>query len=387
MTDLSAFYHQAKTPADDSADGRSAQPVESTDSVAQKLWDDTRSKTSPDTLTRKYQEVNFGYAPLPSLYRVKSGDTLNSIARRALNSCTEVEANNERVENAWRQIARDNQIKTPKQLKPGTQLAIDGKLVSNGVEADRPKLIADMPLETYSRGGEQHRFDTAKRVIEALPTGMQDFLKAAGVKLQISADFCHEAPAAAMTTPRGYGNGETNLMSPASYSPITNTVHIRQTVENEKGQKFWIMPDDLAESVRHETGHALDKALGSFSRSQEFAEAYAKDTSQLNEAKRKQLAYYLTDSTAGQSESNEAVAKSETFAQVFSALFTSEKTVSDPKDPILRNNKAFLLDFPAVSRLVKARVDKLENSRAGVANPSEDFQQRFSPQDLPKKPE
>jgi hypothetical protein len=310
----------------------------------------------------------------PSIYRTRPGDTVASVAAQGLNSCRDedkpVYATSEQIKAAAEGIAQENGLLVDQPLKQGSTIIIDGRFVAPDRIPDKPVPVPGMPLETFSLGGEEHRFETAKQVLQALPTGMQDFLQAGGTTLIVSADFCHEFPSKAMTTPLGYADGETYLRSPATYSRAENQIVVRQMVANEKGERFWVLNDSLAASVRHETGHAVDHLLGDFSEGSEFSQAYASDVANLTAKQQTELSYYLIGSNDSKAI---VVGQNETFAQVFSALYTSEKTVVDRNDTIYRDNKAMLAAFPKVAALIQRKLAILENGRTGPADPSDDF--------------
>lgn len=292
-----------------------------------------------------------------STYTVAEGDTVTSIAQRSLNSCLAPDdykhkADTRQIETAAKQIAADNKLDNPSELSPGDELIVDGNLVSPSLYSDQQKLAKDMPIDAYVMGADSNRLTRAEDVLKSLPKSVQNLLRDHGVALVVSRDLCHEEPSLAMDTPRGYAQGDTRLQAPAEYDSTTRELSIRQNYKLEDGTTKIASADDFADSIRHESGHAVDESLGDLSHSKEFEDAYKKDTAALTPKQKVMHSYYLI----GANGNDDMTGREETFAQVFAASYKDSKLTTNPDDQSHRNDKSILKAFPSVERVIRERL-------------------------------
>lgn len=296
-----------------------------------------------------------------STYTVAEGDTVSSIAQRSLNSCLAPDdykhkADTSQIERAAKQIAADNKLDNSNQLSPGDELIISGNLVSPNLYGDKQKLAHDMPVDTYVMGADSNRLTRAEDVIKSLPNSVQNLLRDHGVALVVSRDLCHEEPSLAMDTPRGYDQGDTREQAPAEYDPVTRELSIRQNYKLADGTSKVASADDFADSIRHESGHAVDESLGDLSHSKEFEDAYKKDIAALTPKQKELLSYYLI----GAKSKDDMTGREETFAQVFAASYKDSKLITNPDDQSHSTDKSILKAFPSVERVIR---EKLKDNR------------------------
>ncbi|HEY9775159.1 MAG TPA: hypothetical protein V6C81_15445 [Planktothrix sp.] len=133
-----------------------------------------------------------------------------------------------------------------------------------------------------------------KRVGEAyahLPPGVRKVLDKNGTQI-VTAGKISEVHPEWKGTPRGYPPGSTfdNCDGVYDGTKIIIPEHADAVQQDPEGV------------LRHEAGHAFDKALGNYSHSKEFEDAYQRDLAKLTPEQRKQLDYYLQNGEAGPEE-------------------------------------------------------------------------------------
>jgi len=319
--------------------------------------DDDGTKDQLGSVYNKAKKTSVFRDRPDSVYSVYDGDTLNGIAEKSLNSClapddSKGRADAGQIEKAAARIAKENELPAGAKLESGDELVIPGNLVAPGRYGDQQKMVKGMPLPTSNMGADSDRLVRTKEVLNSMPEPVLDLLKDSGVKVVVSHDLCHEEPSQAMDTPRGYGYGETAEQSPAEYDPDAKELRVRQNYKLHDGTTKVSSADDFADSVRHESGHAVDAALGEISHTKQFEDAYQKDVAALSQEQRDEFDYYLI----GSENKEDLTGREETFAQAFAAGLKDEKLTSNPDDATHETDRNFLKAFPNVEKLVKEKL-------------------------------
>ena len=296
-----------------------------------------------------------------SNYSVKDGDNLYKIADQALGSCSVENPTPAKIMAASQVIADENGMTDSGKLKPGENLSINGNLVAPGRYAEEPQTVENQPLEIKSAGASPNRIERIKEVLSSIPENITAFLHESGVSVLASLELCSESPSLAMETPRGYENGSLASESPAIFDPETDTVIVRQKFSDGKDEVI-ASPDDYADSIRHEVGHALDKSLGDISHNAVFAEAYKADIANMTAAQKEDLSYYVYDTD----DSDSYIGQEEAFAQIFSAVYKDESLARNPEDPIHEEHQKILKAFPRLAETMRSQFKMLfpENAKS-----------------------
>jgi len=149
-----------------------------------------------------------------------------------------------------------------------------------------------------------------KSVVSSLPPKVLGTLKAGGEKFVFARDMAHAAPEIANDTPRGWTEGMTWSHADGAHHGGRNEI-IACEFRKHQGSDEWVKSGRIGGTLRHETGHGFDAALGYASRTDEFTRAYASDVAKMDGVvKVAFMSYYLQSHGAGQSE-----AFAELFAQ------------------------------------------------------------------------
>jgi len=144
-----------------------------------------------------------------------------------------------------------------------------------------------------------------------IPDDIKKALNDNGVKFQIGEKVTQVLPELKGVHPRGWPKGSTWDSAEGLYRQADKTV---LNCENVRpiGQKVF-QKNNRPESIfKHETGHAVDKAvLDKFSHTDNFADAWMTDAMNLSEKQKRTHSYLLQKGNAG---------REETFAEIFSDL-------------------------------------------------------------------
>jgi len=197
----------------------------------------------------------------------------------------------------------------------------------------------ELPVEVRHASPEfakevQKQFDT-------LPGNVRRLLAHAGYKLVVAGKTSDAYPALKGVTPRGWPPGTTWDDADATNQRSTKEITINETYHNNKTNKFERNPR-VEGGVKHETGHAVDIALGDYSHTDEFKKAYDQDVARMTPAERARFKYLLQPGQAGHEE---------TFAELFGAINGSSANAKE--------TQALLNDFPAVKALIQRRLAQL----------------------------
>ncbi|MBN9395602.1 MAG: hypothetical protein J0H83_10190 [Candidatus Melainabacteria bacterium] len=100
--------------------------------------------------------------------------------------------------------------------------------------------------------------------------------------------------------PRGWPPGSTWDSVDGAYSPSRKAIVVAEEVKDTN--QNWVKSRRMEPVLRHEVGHAVDDALGGFSKSQTFKDAYDADVPGISKADQISLEYFLQPGDAGRSE-------------------------------------------------------------------------------------
>lgn len=138
--------------------------------------------------------------------------------------------------------------------------------------------------------------------------------------------------------PRGWPPGSTWDSVDGAYSPSRKAIVVAEEVRDTN--QNWVKSRRMEPVLRHEVGHAVDDALGGFSKTQPFKDAYDADVPGINKADQATLEYFLQPGDAGRSEAfAESVANKNggstggtTFEKSFAkTIDTADKAIKDYK--------------------------------------------------------
>lgn len=162
----------------------------------------------------------------------------------------------------------------------------------------------------------QNFTDKIDRAFLDLPPEVRQLLKSKGYRMVIGDNVVDVKPSLKGVEPRGHGPGAKWDYVEGFQDPVQKIAVVTEHFENRNDGK--IMETQRAEGVmRHEVGHAVDGALGDFSTSKKFGDAYSEDIAAIDKnmsaAEKAQLEYFLQagNGNAGQSEA---------FAELFGIL-------------------------------------------------------------------
>jgi hypothetical protein len=143
----------------------------------------------------------------------------------------------------------------------------------------------------------------AKRVGAAyarIPDGVRALLDRSGYDVATCRQYLDLHPDLKGQTPRGYPAGSSEAAAQGVFEAEDKRIVVPERPEA-------VAAADPVGIVRHEVGHAFDDALGNYSQSKEFRDAYNRDLDKmnlehLNGLSEEQLEYYLQDHGAGAQE-------------------------------------------------------------------------------------
>lgn len=271
---------------------------------------------------------------------VKDGDTMWGIARETLRHGKEpgYKPSNREIDAAVKRLIKENpQIKDPNQIRQGRDTVNIPKDMIKEIPQVTPSDGPKIKVENRGNPGASDAFrEQIQKQVDQLPAGVRRLLEANGTKIVVGDKVSGVYPELKGVQPRGWPPGSTWDNADGLYSPGDKTAVVTERrVDDGKDVK-----NERAEGVfKHEVGHAVDHAMGNFSQTDEFKEAYDKDVANLSAADKAKLAYLLQPGNAG---------KSETFAEVFGAINGSSANPSETADT--------LRQFPNVAKLLQRKV-------------------------------
>jgi hypothetical protein len=181
--------------------------------------------------------------------------------------------------------------------------------------------------------------DFARKVVESIPDPVHRTLAAKGIKFAYSERLEDRYPEIADERPRGWPEGMTWSHADGIYRPGLKEVTAARTYRVYGGGRY-VPSQQTAGVLYHETGHALDHALGNISASERWRSAHARDHSQMTDAVREAHAYLLQPGLAGLAEA---------FAELFANIYGHMTGTSPDTDA-----------FPACTALIREIVGSLK---------------------------
>lgn len=238
------------------------------------------------------------------------------------------------------QARKPEQTPKPEQRRPSEQTPRPGTDRTQ-TSHDAGDKKAGPRIEVQNKGASPEFANLVQTHVDSLQPGVRKLMEEKGIKVVVGDTVTGVFTDLKGEKPRGWPPGSTWDNADGLFSHEENTVLV--TEHRVDGSKT--VHNDRAEGVaKHEIGHAVDTAMGSFSQSEEFNKAYDADVSKIPEADRKKYEYLLQAGTAG---------KSETFAEVFGALNGSSANPQQTADTLAR--------FPTVAALLQAKFKEMEH--------------------------
>ncbi len=196
-------------------------------------------------------------------------------------------------------------------------------------------------LQVENRGASPEFVARVQRAYDSLPAEQRKALEDSGYKVIVGAKVTDIEPSLKYELPRGHLPGVTWDHLDGFHNANTKTIAVAETHLDRSGN---VNKSQRAEGVlKHESGHAMDVALGYFSQTPEFEQAFQQDAAKLSPFEKMKLQYLLNkEGGAG---------KSETFAEVYGAINGASSNPSE--------TDATLRQFPNVAKLVRERIAKL----------------------------
>jgi len=184
--------------------------------------------------------------------------------------------------------------------------------------------------------------DRATGAARTIPQGVWSRLDQGGWKVRLAEFVVDADPTLRGIQPRGWPDGTTWEHTDAVHIPAKRLLVFAEKRRNREGA---IVASSRVENVlRHEVGHAFDRALGKkndyYSSDSAFISSYFRDLSRMNTNDRQELHYYLQRGPAG---------RQEAFAEAFAIHLGGGSDA--------RREKAFRRAFPLVLDHVRRLTD------------------------------
>ncbi|MBN8661749.1 MAG: hypothetical protein LCH63_17835 [Candidatus Melainabacteria bacterium] len=174
--------------------------------------------------------------------------------------------------------------------------------------------------------------DAIDEAINKIPPRIMKILNDARVSICITPTMIDKFPEGAYQEVAGYEGG-TDKSCPGMYS--NGIIYIAQHTVDERTDdvKTAFSRDSIEETFLHETGHAVDFALGAVSHTDEYKHAYLLDIAHVPDDVAHRIRYYLQKSTRGQVES---------CAEVLANLMGMHNRQSEDINSVFKNTIAVL---------------------------------------------
>lgn len=140
-----------------------------------------------------------------------------------------------------------------------------------------------------------------KQAVDRLPPSVKNVLWTSGVRIFVTPTVEDYEPGCKYQEARGYEGG-TYKSCPAFYQNRKIVIAEHTMDEGDESIKDAFPPNQMVNSLYHETGHALDFCLDGISHSEEFKHAYLLDSAHVEPSAAHTLRYYLQKSEDGQEE-------------------------------------------------------------------------------------
>ncbi|HEY9683326.1 MAG TPA: hypothetical protein V6C86_17235 [Oculatellaceae cyanobacterium] len=181
-------------------------------------------------------------------------------------------------------------------------------------------------------GSEQWQKDTYNK-IESLPAAERKLLADKGIHYTLASKMSDIDPKLATEQPRGWPAGKTWNDADGGYMPDRKQINVAENTNAGPSNRTQGVID-------HESGHAVDDALGRPSHDAKFEEAYKKDIANIKNPF--QMTYLRQTGDAG---------KEETYAEVYGALRGSSANPAE--------TQTTLATFPNVAKVIQEELDGL----------------------------
>jgi hypothetical protein len=186
--------------------------------------------------------------------------------------------------------------------------------------------------------------DIVSNAIGELPQSVIDLLAHKGDRILAGESIITVFPELKNMHPHGWPSSWTWDRADGVFRSELNTVEVSEKVFDGTRTVFSVRAGGVA---RHETGHAVDRALGQqgqdFSSTQAFVDAYRQDVAKVSARDKANNAYVLQPGVAGPSEA---------FAEVFASMYGGPVNAKD--DELVARS------FPEVRRVIEARIRQLQ---------------------------
>jgi len=201
-------------------------------------------------------------------------------------------------------------------------------------------------LRTASKVSADFRQE-AGTAVAAIPDGVWQELKDGGWEVRVATFVVDAAPSLRGVHPRGWPVGATWEQTDAVHLPSQRLLVFAEKRRDSDGRI--VQNSRVSNVIRHEVGHAFDRAIGEKtyqSSDREFVAAYYRDVSRIPASEHEVLSYYLQKGSGG---------RQEAFAEAFAIQLGGG---SDSKQQAL-----FLKRFPNVVAHVKNEIRIREQPR------------------------
>lgn len=197
--------------------------------------------------------------------------------------------------------------------------------------------------------GNPTNIDQMTDAIGKLPPEVRQLLDEKGYKFVLTDNLRNHDPKLIDNQPTGWQQGSSWRNADGRFQNDKNEIvvashavdlYLHQYRESTRGKGVLL----------HETAHAVDKALGYFSTSKEFKDAYERDIANLSPEDRAKYAYYLTRVSGADPA---APGRGEAFADVWAEMNGSAAN----QDPEL------LAKFPNVKKAIEERMERLRQEQ------------------------
>lgn len=163
-------------------------------------------------------------------------------------------------------------------------------------QADRPNVSDSFVMET-------------KEALTQYPTPLLHLLIKKGIHVKLTPTMVDNDPSLAYKQPRGYEDGKTYKNCPGLFNGYDIVVCEYEFIGDSNELRKCLGPMG---TLRHELGHAVDRALGLVSRTEEFRHRYLLDIGTIDDETKSKITYYLQKDKAG---------PSETFAEIMCSKY------------------------------------------------------------------
>lgn len=157
--------------------------------------------------------------------------------------------------------------------------------------------------------------NTVRSAFDGLPPTIKQLLINGNVQIVVTPTMIDKFPAGAYQERMGYGGGTDKSCDGLCTGRL---IVIAEHKINERTDEVGpaISGNFMEETFLHESGHAIDNCLNSYSQSAEFKTAYTADVAKMPDDDKSKLAYFLQKNGQGQAE---------TFAELASSLLGNHR--------------------------------------------------------------